>query len=58
MKQHFIPPDATLTELGQKAEECDKQAERESEPKANELREQAKLYREWVAQIRSGQWTA
>jgi hypothetical protein len=58
MKQHFIPPDATVAELRQKADDCETRAKQESEPKASELREQAKLYRHWMAQIRSGHWTA
>jgi hypothetical protein len=58
MKQHFISPEMTVAELRQKAEACEKQAEREAEPAASELRDKAKLYREWIAQIRSGRWTA
>ena len=58
MKQHFIPPDATVDELRQKADDCEKQAKQESEPKASELREQAELYRVWIAQLSSGHWTA
>jgi hypothetical protein len=58
MKQHFIPRDATVAELEQKAAEAEKKAGNESEQRATELREEAKLYREWAKSLRSGQWTS
>ena len=54
MKQHFIPRDATVAELEQKAADAEQTAVKESEPHATELREEARLYREWVASLRSG----
>jgi hypothetical protein len=58
MKQHFIPPDATVADLERKAAECDQKAANEEEPLATELREEAKLYRGWAATLRAGQWTS
>ena len=58
MQQHFIPPDATASELERKAADAEGQANNELEPLAAELREQAKLYREWAASLRSGRWTS
>jgi hypothetical protein len=58
LKQHFIPRDATVAELERKAAECDKKAETEPEPRATQLREEAKLYREWVTSLRSERWTS
>jgi hypothetical protein len=58
MQQHFIPPDATVAELEQKAADADGKANSEPEARAAELREQAKLYREWAASLRSGRWTS
>lgn len=54
----FVPPEPTNAELEQKAAECNTQADGESEPKARELREKAKLYRNWIALLRSGRWTS
>jgi hypothetical protein len=58
MKQHVIPPDATITELEAKAAECEKKSVNEPEPRATELREEAKLYRDWATSLRSGRWTS
>jgi hypothetical protein len=55
---NFVSVAATLAELEQKAAECDRQAATEPEPYATELREKAKLYRGWIAQLRSGRWTS
>ena len=45
-------------ELEQKADDAEKKSANESEPRATEVRELAKLYREWIAQLRSGRWTS
>jgi len=58
MKQHFIPRDATVTELEQKASDAEEAAAKESEPRATELQEEAKLYRQWIASLRSGPWSS
>jgi hypothetical protein len=58
MKQHFIPRDATVAELEQKAAEAEQTAAKEWEPRATELREEAKLYRQWIASLRSGPWSS
>lgn len=58
MERQIIPPDATIAELKKQVAECEKQALAEAEPLATELREKAKLLREWIAQLRSGHWTA
>ena len=48
---------ATVAELGRKAADAEEKATSESQPRAAELREEAKLYREWAATLRSGRWT-
>ncbi len=58
MQQNFVSPKPTIDELKKKAKDCELRAEQESEPKASELRDEAKLYRRWIALIRSGHWTA
>jgi hypothetical protein len=58
MKQHFLPRDATVAELEEKAADCEKKAANEPEPRATELREEAKLYREWATSLLSGRWTS
>jgi hypothetical protein len=58
MEQQFIPRDATVAELERKAADAEEKASNESEPRATELREEAKLYRAWAASLRSGQWTS
>jgi hypothetical protein len=58
MKQLFIPRDATVAEMERKAAVAEEKASKESEPRATELREEAKLYREWATSLRSGQWTS
>jgi hypothetical protein len=58
MKQHFIPRDATVADLERKAAECERKADSEQEPRATELRDEAKLYREWATVLRSQQWTS
>jgi hypothetical protein len=46
MQQHFIPRSVSVAELERKAAEAEEKATRESEPRAAELRQEAKLYRE------------
>ncbi len=58
MKDRFIPSHATIQELEEKAAACERQAEQESEPLASALREEAKLYRDWIKRLRSGLWTS
>lgn len=58
MKDRFIPNNATIQELEEKATDCEKKAEQESEPLASALREEAKIYRDWVKRLKSGLWTA
>jgi len=58
MHQHIIPPDATIAELEKKAANAEEKATNESEPRASELREEVKIYREWAASLRSGRWTS
>ena len=56
MKQRVIPRDTTVEELERKAHDAEKESANEPEPRATELRELAKLYREWITQLRSGRW--
>jgi hypothetical protein len=58
MKNTFIPADVTLAELQKNAADCDQRAMQELEPLAAALREEAQLYREWIATLRSGKWTS
>jgi len=58
MEQRVIPRDATIAELERKADDAEKESAKEPEPRATELREIAKLYREWIRQLRSGRWTS
>lgn len=58
MKQDFIPTNAVLAELEKKAADCEQRAEKEPEPQATTLREEAKRNRDWIRSIRSGAWTA
>ena len=54
----LIPPDATIAELEKMAMDCEDKAKKEVEPEATKLREEALLYREWIAALRSGKWHA
>jgi hypothetical protein len=54
MKQHFIPREVTVAELERKAADAEQKAVNESEPHAAELRDQAKLYPERGASLRTG----
>jgi hypothetical protein len=55
---HFVSPDATMAELEMKASDCEGRAANAEGPLASQLREEAKLYREWIAALRSGRWTS
>jgi len=54
--QKIIPAGARISELKKKAAECEEKANQASEPEAAKLREEALLYREWIAALRSGKW--
>jgi len=54
MAQHLIPRDTTIAEPERKAADAQETSAKEPEPRATELREEAKLYREWAASLRSG----
>ncbi|MGO8814530.1 MAG: hypothetical protein ACLQVG_07645 [Terriglobia bacterium] len=54
----FVPPAATIAELEKKAADCEHKATEAKELEAEELRQKAKLYRQWVAELRSGHWTS
>jgi hypothetical protein len=47
---------ATIEELQEKAAACEEKAKGEPEPEATKLREEALLYREWIAVLSSGRW--
>ena len=53
---NFVSPGATIAELAERAAECERQAQIETEPLASEFREKARFYRGWIAQLRSGRW--
>jgi hypothetical protein len=54
--QKIIPANATISELKKKAAECEEKANRAPEPESAKLREEALLYREWIAALRSVKW--
>lgn len=54
----LVPVGATIAELEMKALECEEKAKKESEPETTKLREEALLYREWIAGLRPGKWHA
>ena len=58
MRCDFIPPDATIAELEKKAADYEQKATEAMEVQAAELRQEAKIYREWIAALRSGRWTS
>ena len=58
IRQQFVPANASIAELMKKAAECEKEAAKAEEPRAAELRREAKLCQEWAAALRSGRWTA
>jgi hypothetical protein len=54
----IVPAGATISELKRKATECEEKAKQAAEPEAAKLREEALLYREWIAVLRSGKWNS
>ena len=52
----IVPAGATIAELKKKAADCEQRAEQEAEPEATKLKEEALLYREWIAALQSGKW--
>ena len=58
MRQEFVSPEATIAELKKNAVDCEQKAAEAKEPRATELRQEAKRYREWIKMLRSGRWTA
>jgi len=52
----LVPAGATIEELQKKAAACDERAKCEPEAEATKLREEALLYREWMAALSSGRW--
>ena len=52
--QRTVPAGATISELEEKAADCEEKAKQHSEPEAAKLREEALLCREWIAALRSG----
>jgi len=58
MRLVLVPAGATIAELEKKATDCDERAKKEAEPQAAKLREEALLYREWIAVLSSGKWHA
>ncbi len=52
----IIPAGETIAELQRKAAKCEEQAKSEPEPEAAELRNKAKLYREWIKALEAGSW--
>ena len=56
MVMKIVPADATVAELEKKAAACEEKAKQEAQPEAARLREEALLYREWIAALQSGKW--
>jgi hypothetical protein len=52
----IVPAEPTIAELEKKAADCEEEATHESGPTASKLQELAKLYREWIAALRSWKW--
>jgi len=52
----LVPASATIEELQKKAAACEEKAKCEPEPEATKLREEALLYREWIAALSSRRW--
>jgi hypothetical protein len=52
----LVPAGATIEELQKKAAVCEEKAKCELEPEATKLREEALLYREWIASLSLGKW--
>lgn len=58
MKNQFVSPHATIAELEKKAAQCEREAEKSEEPRAAELRKEAKACRDWARTLRTGPWSA
>jgi len=58
MGSRFVPADANIAELEKKASDCEQRLAKAEESQAQELRREVKLYREWIAALRSGRWTS
>ncbi len=52
----IVPADDTIADLERKAIKYEKQAEKEQEPVAAQLREMAEQCRQWVTSLRTGLW--
>ena len=52
----IVPAGATIAELKKKAADCEEKAKQAAEPEAAKLKEEALLYREWIAVLRSATW--
>jgi hypothetical protein len=56
MAVQIIPKEPTITEMKKEAEECERTAASEPEPRASASRENAALLREWIASLKTGAW--
>ena len=54
----IIPAHDTIAELKNRACEYEEKARGESDPIATQLREETKLFRDWIAALDSGKWTS
>ena len=54
--QRIIPAGATIAELKSKLADCEQKAKQAVGHEATKLKEEAQLYREWIALLRSGKW--
>jgi hypothetical protein len=54
--QRIVPAGATIAELKKKVADCERRAQQAAEPEATKLEEEALLYREWIAALRSAKW--
>jgi hypothetical protein len=54
----IVPAEDTTAELEKKASEYEEEAQRQPDPISAQLREKAKLCREWIAALKSGKWTS
>jgi hypothetical protein len=52
----LAPAGATIEELQKKVTACEEKAKCEPEPEATKLREEALLYRGWIAALSSRRW--
>jgi hypothetical protein len=56
MIQRIIPSGATISELKKKAADCEEKAKQVPESEAGRLREEALLFRDWIAALQSRKW--